>query len=56
LVVAHRLATVERADWIVVLEQGCIVQQGTHRELVAASGRYAELLAAGALAPSPVVP
>ncbi len=41
LVVAHRLSTVERADVIAVLEQGQIVEQGSHSELLAANGRYA---------------
>jgi len=43
LVIAHRLATVQRADVIFVRDQGKIVQQGTHRELLARGGLYAEL-------------
>jgi ATP-binding cassette, subfamily B, bacterial len=43
LVVAHRLATVKRADRIIVFDQGRIVDEGTHEALVAAGGLYARL-------------
>ncbi len=45
LVIAHRLATVQRATRIVVMDQGRIVETGSHAELVAAGGLYAQLAA-----------
>jgi ATP-binding cassette subfamily B protein len=45
LVIAHRLATVQQADRIVVIEHGRIVEQGTHPQLLAAGGVYAGLAA-----------
>ncbi len=43
LVIAHRLSTIERADTIIVMDQGRIVEQGSHAELLARNGHYANL-------------
>jgi ATP-binding cassette, subfamily B, multidrug efflux pump len=43
IVIAHRLNTVRNADWVYVLDQGQIVEQGTHLELLAEKGLYSEL-------------
>jgi len=42
-VIAHRLSTIRRADQILVVEQGRIVERGNHQELYALGGRYREL-------------
>ena len=44
IIVSHRLAAVRDADWILVLDGGRIVEQGVHADLLAAGGRYWELL------------
>ena len=44
IIVSHRLAAVRDADWIVVLDEGRIVEQGVHTDLIARGGRYWELL------------
>ncbi len=44
LVIAHRLSTIQKADLIVVLHEGEIVEQGKHRELLAKKGVYHKLV------------
>jgi ABC-type multidrug transport system fused ATPase/permease subunit len=43
VVIAHRLSTIRAADLILVVEDGRIVERGTHLELLRAGGRYEEL-------------
>lgn len=46
IVIAHRLSTIRRADLILVMEEGRIVERGTHEQLLEAGGQYSELVAA----------
>ena len=43
IVIAHRLSTVRNADQILVIDNGCIAERGTHASLLAAGGLYADL-------------
>ena len=42
-VIAHRLSTIQQADLILVMDKGRIVEQGTHKELIAVNGLYSKL-------------
>jgi ABC-type multidrug transport system fused ATPase/permease subunit len=44
ILIAHRLSTVEKADHIIVLKEGAIIEQGTHSQLIQASGYYRQVL------------
>lgn len=46
IVIAHKLATIRKADSIIVMEKGCIVEQGTHESLLACGGKYSQLVRA----------
>ena len=48
IIIAHRLSTVRHADRIVVLDQGALVEEGTHEELMAKGGAYTKMHAGGA--------
>jgi ABC-type multidrug transport system fused ATPase/permease subunit len=50
VIVSHRFSTVTGADRILVLDQGRLVEQGTHQELITAAGRYADLYSVQATA------
>lgn len=50
IIIAHKLATIQKADNIIVMEKGSIVEQGTHQSLIAHGGTYARLVQAQNLA------
>ncbi|MGB1285156.1 MAG: ABC transporter ATP-binding protein, partial [Aggregatilineales bacterium] len=45
ILIAHRMATVKDADWIVVMDEGRVIEEGTHDNLLAAQGHYHEMVA-----------
>ena len=44
IIVAHRLNTIQKADLIVVMENGTIIQTGTHKKLISINGKYKQLV------------
>ena len=44
IIIAHRLSTVERADRIIVIDKGTVVEQGTHQQLLERKGMYTSLV------------
>ena len=44
LVIAPILSTIQKADWIVVMEKGMIIEQGTHHDLIEKNGAYKKLV------------
>ena len=50
IVIAHRLSTIRHANWIYVMEHGQIAESGTHPQLMALNGRYAEMVHKSSLA------
>src|SRR5699024_6190497 len=44
IIIAHRLSTIQKADLIVVMQKGKIVEQGTHEELIQLNGTYSKLV------------
>ena len=49
-VIAHRLSTVKNSDCIVVLENGCVIEKGTHEELLEEKGKYYQLYTGNSIA------
>jgi ABC-type multidrug transport system fused ATPase/permease subunit len=44
IVIAHRLSTIRKAHKIIVLEGGCLIEEGTHETLLAKQGSYAKMI------------